>query len=256
MLLQPNQIDIWVAFADRIQDGELLSRYVDLLSADEHQRRQRFHFSADRHRYLVTRALVRTTLSHYRPAVAPDAWRFRNNAYGRPFLANLGPETIEFNVAHSGDLIAVAIGNARMIGFDIEVFSEQPPPVEIASRYFAKPEAEILVCLSAEERAARFLEIWTLKESFIKACGKGMSIPLHKFSFDLATRGAIFFAADTDIGPDAIGKEFIQVLLPGRAFMALCTEHKGSKVDVTLSQVIPLMTRAPLAHQVTRRSPT
>lgn len=54
-----------------------------MLSTEELRQQRRFYFERDRHRYLVTRAMVRTVLSKY-AAIAPEQWRFTTNSYGRP----------------------------------------------------------------------------------------------------------------------------------------------------------------------------
>ena len=60
--------------------------YEALLEPEERARRDRYLFEPSRREYLLTRALVRTTLSRYAP-VAPAAWRFRANEHGRPEVA-------------------------------------------------------------------------------------------------------------------------------------------------------------------------
>ena len=61
--LHPDRIQLWLAFCDEIADQQLLADYRRLLVEEERQKEMRFHFARDRHRYLITRALVRTMLS-------------------------------------------------------------------------------------------------------------------------------------------------------------------------------------------------
>jgi 4'-phosphopantetheinyl transferase len=251
---RPNQVEVWTAFADRIQDPELISRYRVLMSVDEREREARFHFAVDRHRYLVTRALMRTTLSLYRPDIPPNAWSFRANAYGRPRITNAEVGSIDFNVSHSGNVVALAVGNALEIGFDLEVIADRSPPIELANEFFAMKEAASLRSLPPAAQAMRFLELWTLKESFIKACGKGFSIPPDKFSFDLDPSGSICFDAEEDVGSAGREWQFIQFLIPEVAVFALCTEYRGVGVDIGLNNAVPLLMTKPLHCRRLRRS--
>src|SRR5262245_58886213 len=80
------EVHLWYVFPNVLTDGGLLGAYHDLMCPEERVQQQRFHFEKGRHEYLVTRALVRTTLSRY-VAVDPRDWRFEKNAYGRPEIA-------------------------------------------------------------------------------------------------------------------------------------------------------------------------
>jgi hypothetical protein len=84
-------IDIWLAYYNEINDERLLAQLRQLLTEEERQHEQRFYFADDRKRHLITRALVRTLLSHYEPAIAPEDWVFGANSYGRPEIANCVP---------------------------------------------------------------------------------------------------------------------------------------------------------------------
>ena len=96
-----NDIHLYFSYPEQISDPALLHRYESLLSADERARMARFHFSQNRHQYLVTRALVRTSLSAYYP-VDPAAWQFDTNRYGKPEISH--PDTalpVRFNLSHT-----------------------------------------------------------------------------------------------------------------------------------------------------------
>ncbi|MGR6000898.1 4'-phosphopantetheinyl transferase superfamily protein [Bacillus cereus] len=52
--------------------------------------------------------------------------------------------------------------------------------------FFSTEEAEYVFSIKSQnEQINRFYDLWTLKESYIKAIGRGLSIPLESFSIDL-----------------------------------------------------------------------
>ena len=166
-----------------ISDPSLLQRYRELLTEDEREKVNRYHFAKDRHASLVTRAMVRSLLSRY-VDVEPCDWRFRSNRYGRPEIAEPNHAgTLRFNIAHTKGMIVVLISKNREVGVDVECLPYRGPCLEIANHYFSPSEVEALRSLPSSKHALRFVEYWTLKESFIKARGMGLAIPLDEFSF-------------------------------------------------------------------------
>ncbi len=99
------------------------------------------------------------------------------NRYGKPYLKNEG--NIHFNVSHSGSW-AVGAVDSFPVGIDVERI--RPVNLEIAERFFAWQEYEELLKKDYPERLDYFFELWTLKESYIKAVGRGLSVPLGSFS--------------------------------------------------------------------------
>jgi 4'-phosphopantetheinyl transferase len=70
------------------------------------------------------------------------------------------------------------------VGIEVERIDHQIEIETLADRFFSAPEAESLTRGRADARS-RFIDLWTLKEAFIKALGTGLSQPLNAFSFDL-----------------------------------------------------------------------
>lgn len=56
--------------------------------------------------------------------------------------------------------------------------------MDVAKRFFAKEEYELLLQKEGEERRALFYELWTLKESYVKYKGMGLALPFHQFCFE------------------------------------------------------------------------
>lgn len=179
---------------DAVADAASLAACEALLSPAELARRDRYALATGKQQQLVARALVRTTLSRYAD-VAPTAWAFRENRYGRPEIA--GPEAgrhVHFNLSHTAGLMALLVHRDEEAGVDVEDTARITRPDEIADRYFAPEEVGTLFALAPERRRDRFFDYWTLKESYIKARGMGLFIPLEHFAFAfLPTRIAIAF---------------------------------------------------------------
>lgn len=87
---------------------------------------------------------------------------------------------ISFSISHSGDYAICTIGDAPL-GNDIE--RRREGRLKVADRFFAKEELAWLYDAKEDaERDLRMFRLWTMKESFIKANGRGMSLPLKDFS--------------------------------------------------------------------------
>lgn len=249
-----DRIDLWLAECNELVDSYLLDHHHKLLSDQEREREASFRFETDRVRYRVTRALVRTVLSKYVP-LRPEDWCFLENAHGRPFIANETPEAkvLSFNVAHSGTVIVLAILKMANVGVDIERSKGKRSLIEVAERYFSKTELASLRALPETEQLRRFFECWTLKESYIKARGLGLSLPLDQFSFDLETPGTISFRTENDDDPARwrfwLAEYFEEYLV------SVCAESTGTVTRaLAVRRIIPLRSEEPLPQNVVRRS--
>jgi len=182
-ILHPGDIHIWYTRPLQHQNPELLSRYKSLLTADELARQQRYRFSKDQHDALITRAFVRDLLSQYADIQAED-WRFSKGEKDKPEIAN-APLALRFNLSHTHNFIACAVTLDHDIGLDVEHIERNNDILAIADRYFSPSEVQELFSLPEEQQRSRFFDYWTLKESYIKACGLGLAIPLDHFSFSI-----------------------------------------------------------------------
>jgi 4'-phosphopantetheinyl transferase len=157
---------------------------------DVNEREQLERFAVDRIRleYLVTRSLCRTTLSRYAD-VAPNDWRFTTNAWGRPKIATpAATPGLRFNLSNTRKLVACVVTLECDAGIDVEGPDWVGETAVIADQFFAAAEKHVLQLIPVAAQRRRFLELWTLKESYIKARGMGLSIPLDKFSIDVESR--------------------------------------------------------------------
>ncbi len=148
------------------------------LSDDERARSARFHFEQDRQRYSNTRGLLRMLVGAY-VGLDPGKLRFTYAEKGKPELEGIAE--IAFNVSHSGERALIGVTRHERIGVDVEKIRTDFDIAAIARRFFSSREQEELFSLPVAEQFQAFFQCWTLKESFIKALGEGLSHPLHQF---------------------------------------------------------------------------
>jgi 4'-phosphopantetheinyl transferase len=241
--LDRSEAHLWVVRPEEIRDPGLLRTYEELLTDEERKKRDRFRFAKDRHQCLVTRALVRSVLSLYAD-VPPDRWRFDTNEYGRPDISEPRTATpLEFNLSHTSGLIVCLVANNRSVGVDVEDRHRRGKLLDVAHRFFSPFEVHALRSLPNVEQLDRFFLYWTLKESYIKARGMGLAIPLSHFSFDLddiSGRGIrIFF--DPRLEDDPESWQF-SILSYGRRHVVATSIRKraGETVTLRLRETVPL----------------
>lgn len=173
--LQEGEVHVWRAPLDR-QPERLLAQ---TLSADEQEKAARFHFEADRRRFVAGRGFLRAVLARYL-RIAPGEVRFTYGQYGKPVLpGDMGQGAIRFNLAHSGELALFAVAR-REVGIDLELIRPIPESAQIAERYFSMRERAAFRSHPREEADEDFLRQWTRKEAYLKARGCGLSLELDQ----------------------------------------------------------------------------
>lgn len=161
-------------------------RALAVLDEEELIRYHRFLFAHSKIEFCAAHALVRTVLSRYFASTAPSAWKFEANPWGRPVLAAQHRcDDFHFNLSHTTGLVVLAVTRGRELGVDVEYTLRTGQTVEIANRFFAPSEVQALHALPSAQQRTRFFSYWTLKESYIKARGMGLAIPLDQFAFGI-----------------------------------------------------------------------
>jgi 4'-phosphopantetheinyl transferase len=253
--LSSDEIHLWLADYDEINDERLHSAYRALLNDDEKKQEPRFYFARDRRRYLVTRALVRTVLSKF-ASVVPADWVFSTNAYGRPEIANAAvKDSLSFNISHTRSLIVLGVTKARALGVDVENVRARKVSIDIADRFFAPTEVKELATVPSDRQQERFFEYWTFKESYIKARGMGLSLPLDKFSFRFPRDDDVEIAIHSELADDAARWRFWQFRPTPDYLVAVCAERGGHRTpSLVITKIIPLTGEELLAPAFTRTS--
>lgn len=173
-----DSIHVWSLALDTITEPQW-SAFAAILDEGERHRAGQFHFDNGRQAFIAAHALVRCLLSHM-DGRAPGLWRFAAEQGGKPYAID---SALAFSLSHSRGMVAVAATAAGRIGVDLEPLARRFD-IRIANRYFAPEETAALQAIPDDlERAEYFIRLWTLKESFVKATGKGLSQPLDAFAF-------------------------------------------------------------------------
>lgn len=162
--------------------SDLVSEMLLYVLPDRRLRLARFRNSMDLQRSLIGDLVARVFVCE-KTACRNTSLIFSVNEYGKPFFS--GAYASHFNISHSGRWVAFAISDSP-IGIDVEegLFYDE----ELAINYFTSDE-QAYVFSRDEGRRERFYEIWTLKESFIKQLGTGLSTPLDSFYVKKADNG-------------------------------------------------------------------
>ncbi len=183
-LLFQNHEDVHI-FLIPLGPNQSLERARTLLTPDEKARAARFKIERARRQFVLTRASLRWLLTAYTGLQNPQI-QFVNNDFGKPFLLNLTSPPIYFNVSHSQEWALIGLCAKHDLGIDIEFMPPDFDGLHLAERFFSANEVKQLHQLPVNEQKEGFFNAWTRKEAYIKAVGKGLSIPLSGFSVTLA----------------------------------------------------------------------
>lgn len=122
-------------------------------------------------------ALLRECLKKY-GIVYSEKTSVVKNRYGKPSLRDF-PE-IHYNLSHSDGIAACMVGS-RECGIDCEKVRKFRP--NVMKRTFTEKECEAVISAPENMQDLMFFRIWTLKEAYIKAIGRGLSFPLKDAEF-------------------------------------------------------------------------
>lgn len=231
-------VDIWFCDPSTITEPLLLNQYQQLLPENETAKYQRYRFQKDQHAGLITRAFIRSVLSCY-GAKMPDQWQFILGEKDKPSLLD-NPQSLQFNLSHTDGLLAAAITCNNAVGFDVENTTRSNDVLAIADRYFSNLELQELQSLPKSEQVSRFFDYWTLKESYIKAVGLGLAIPLDDFSFILKKNSiSLAFHNGRNDNPE---NWHSQLFYPNSTHRcALTTNNTGKPPQLRFFQHTPLL---------------
>jgi len=154
------------------------ARLEALLDERERLRLERIRVPAGRRQFLTAHALTRLILAHATDT-RPSTLRLQYGPRGKPTLAHGGSSCApRFNLAHSGDTVALAVASAE-VGVDVEAVRPLPGRDRLLRRFCSDPEQRWVRSRPEEEQDRSFLALWTCKEAYLKAVGAGIAMALR-----------------------------------------------------------------------------
>ncbi len=194
LLLSPHEVHVWRAELDLPMHE--VERFEAVLVPEELARARRFYFEKDRCHWTVARAVLRLLLGRYLDA-DPRELCFTTNEYGKPAITSPTAGTrLHFNLSHSGNLALYACAYDREVGVDVEYMKSGIDYNELATHFFSAYECASLDALPAVLKEEAFFLCWSRKEAYIKARGKGLSLPLNQFDVSLGPNEPARLLAD------------------------------------------------------------
>ncbi|MEM7554807.1 MAG: 4'-phosphopantetheinyl transferase superfamily protein [Cyanobacteria bacterium P01_A01_bin.84] len=171
-LLANNRAHVWRANLD-LPTTEI-ERLAAVLSVDEIARANKFHLIEHRRRFIAARAILRQLLGNYL-RISPERIEFEYGNCGKPQLAaSMGDNSLQFNVSHSQEYALYGFTNHHLIGVDLEYLREMENITELAKRFFAHREFQLIADFTGREQLAAFYQLWTAKEAYLKAMQRGL----------------------------------------------------------------------------------
>ncbi|CAL0318432.1 unnamed protein product [Lupinus luteus] len=273
-LPSPKEAHFWYILPDEIRNPNLLNRYLEILSPDEKENVLRMSGEHLQKRALLARALVRTTIARYQTncQIDPKSLKFTKNDHGKPevdwqYAEDRSLPPLHFNISHTSSLIACGVTMGSAIGIDVEEKQRRLKNdiLAFARRYFSPHEIEILTTIADPElRRQEFIKLWTLKEAYVKAIGKGFSAsPFKTFTVRLRdhmkerihlpphmiSKAPEIIVESSDDQKNLLGNwNFTLLELAGSHYAAVCIEQdninggKGSiPVNLMIRKTIPFV---------------
>lgn len=156
-----------------LEDPDLFRRGLDRVLPERRAQAVRYLCAQDRCRSLGAGLLLEYALRT--AGIEPATANIQRDSYGKPHCA--AHPACHFNLSHAGHFAVCALG-ALPCGVDVERISGLDG-VEAALH---PDEVFWLHGFSPRERPFCFARLWTRKEAFLKATGRGLSLPPHSIS--------------------------------------------------------------------------
>lgn len=187
--LKENKVHIYCLHLPIYPELKFLKKYLPLLDSSELKRFNELHYK--KQEFLISRILLKKIIGNYLN-IDPSNVQFQANLYGKLYLNEKIKvkidDKIKFSLSHTKHLIICAFALNFEIGVDAELIrADFNNSLIIAEQFFLKKEFEYLFSTSKKNQNKMFFKIWTLKEAYMKAMGKGFSIRLNSFEVPLST---------------------------------------------------------------------
>jgi 4'-phosphopantetheinyl transferase len=178
-------MEVYIFNIDKIDNIFNYDKFYEFVNKEKKQKVMKFRRNEDKIRSLVGDTLTRVISCKHLECKNKDI-KYKYNEYGKPYIK----ENLEFNISHSGEYVVVAIDDCP-VGIDIEEMKN----IEfegIAKGYYDESEYKWIINHEKEQQMRCFYKLWTLKESYVKYVGKGLSIAFNSFKFKINEKKNLF----------------------------------------------------------------
>ncbi len=232
IIINFSMIEVAAIYLDENLQKTKFERFMSHISTEKCERIRKYRKYEDALRTLVGDILVRYLLCK-RLRITNQKLTFGVNEHGKPYLTNYN--NIEYNISHSGEWVICTIDDLP-IGIDIEKI--KPIDMKISKRFFSNEEVKSFMNKKIVDREAYFYDLWTLKESYIKAVGKGLSIPLDSFTIRIRKGNITIYSAH-----EPINYYFKQYNIDMNYKMAVCSRKNQFPYEVDFIKLNKLYKR-------------
>jgi 4'-phosphopantetheinyl transferase len=170
--------EVYAIDLDEVVESTIYLDLYNVLSEERKLKTDRYKFEIDAKRSICAEVLVKYLLQCHSNGACPAEIGFKSNQYGKLYFD--GISDYYFNISHSGKWVVCA-WSRREIGVDVEKIKDID--IDVAKHYFTKAEYHHLISKEAVSRKNYLIELWTLKESYVKYKGKGLSMSLDRIHF-------------------------------------------------------------------------
>lgn len=218
--LLPAEIHLYVVPVAELEQNEaLLTSYIN---EEEEARASRFLNPQHGRHYRNVRGMLRKLLSLYLDTAA-DEIEFSYAEYGKPRLQD--SSALNFNLSHSRDMAAYVFSRDHEVGVDIEYMRPQKDLAAMMGHVGSVQEQAELQGLSEADACGAFYRLWTRKEAFIKACGRGLGMGLRSIHLGTAESHQ---PLSVEYKSEILPEWFVQDIRPPAAYkLAVCGQFLG-----------------------------
>lgn len=163
---------------ESLDDSDTFFGFYEKLSNKRRQKIDGFRMKKDKLLSLGAGILINKGLETY--GLRERNVRIAEGKYGKPYFPDY-PD-IHFSVSHSEKMVIAVFADTE-VGCDIEYMDSVN--LELSEKFFCNSEYEFIMGHKEQERKEAFYRIWTLKESFVKAVGCGMMLPMDEFNIKI-----------------------------------------------------------------------
>lgn len=178
---------LYAADVSVLENPALYARAYASSSPQRREKADKYKHGRDKYLALGAELLLRYGLCQAGLSELPLSLEF--GEHGKPYLKD---SDIFFSLSHSGDWAVCAVSDIE-VGCDIERI--RPVDLKLARR-FSPEEYSAIISADEENRLELFFRCWTLKESFMKATGLGLKLPLNEFQIVMENEISVIQSAN------------------------------------------------------------